>query len=87
MLSLGIASFWPSLYLLLPSQTSLRCKAVAQAAEPCSVLFTEVRAVQSRPDEVRKHSACCVEVTLPSSLQLPPLLHALLSRSHHMFMG
>lgn len=71
MLSLDIASFWPSLCLLMPSQMSLRCMAVAQAAEPCSLLFIAVRAVEFSPDEVRKHSACCEEATLPSSLPAP----------------
>lgn len=54
MLSLGTASFWPSLYLLMPSQMPLRCMALAQAAKPCSVFFIAVRAVESRPGEVRK---------------------------------
>lgn len=71
MLSLGTASFWPILYLLMPSQMSLRCMAVAQPAEPCSMLFIAVRAVEPSPGEVRKHSACCEEPTLPSSLPAP----------------
>lgn len=71
MLSLHTASFWSSLYLLVPSQISLRSMAAAQAAEPCSVLLTAVRAVESQPDEGRKHSACCEEATLPSSLPAP----------------
>lgn len=44
---------------------------MAQAAEPCCVLFLAERAVESPPDEVRKHSACCEEATLPSSLPAP----------------
>ena len=70
-LSLDTTWFWPSLGLLMLLQKPLNCMALAQACEACCVLLISVRAVESCPDEVRKHSPCREEVRLPSPLPAP----------------
>lgn len=67
-LSIDTTSFWPSVGLLMLSQMPLNCMALAQASEACCILLILVRAVESWLDDVRNHSACREEVSLPSSL-------------------